>query len=188
VVEAFLALIEEGDHRPTARAIAARAGVSLRSVFQHFDDVEQIYAVAGVREMRRVAQFLRPIDSRLPLPKRLDAFVACRRQFHEALDPVARAARLREPFSAQLQANRDQMHEAARRQCKDAFWPELRRLPTDGRTELLDALAASASWCTWYCLCEEMHLSPERAAKVLRTTLGRLLEARADSPAPETYR
>ncbi|MHB8506820.1 MAG: TetR family transcriptional regulator, partial [Acidimicrobiales bacterium] len=52
-VEAFLSLIEEGDERPTARAIAERAGVSLRSVFQHFDELEQIYEVAGRRQVRK---------------------------------------------------------------------------------------------------------------------------------------
>ena len=42
VVDALLALNEKGNLRPTAREIAAEAGVSLRSIYVHFDDVESL--------------------------------------------------------------------------------------------------------------------------------------------------
>src|SRR5208282_909869 len=44
VVDALLDLLGEGDLRPTAARIADRAGVSLRLVFHHFDDLEAIYS------------------------------------------------------------------------------------------------------------------------------------------------
>ena len=43
VVDALLDLIDEGDLRPPAADVARRAGVSLRSVYQHFDDLETLF-------------------------------------------------------------------------------------------------------------------------------------------------
>jgi TetR/AcrR family transcriptional regulator of autoinduction and epiphytic fitness len=176
VVAAFLALIEEGEPRPTARAIAERAGVSVRSVFQHFADLEQIYAVAGRQEAAKLAAYLEPLDPSLPLADRLDAFVARRRALLDKLDPVARAARLREPFSSQLRANKEEFHRAARAQCEATFAPELSRLPPGERRLMVHGLVLAASWASWYCLREELHLEAAEAEAVMRKSLGKLLE------------
>jgi AcrR family transcriptional regulator len=49
VVDALLSLNEQGNLRPTAREIAAEAGVSLRSIYVHFDDVEALFIAAAIR-------------------------------------------------------------------------------------------------------------------------------------------
>ncbi|MBO0729419.1 MAG: TetR/AcrR family transcriptional regulator [Acidimicrobiaceae bacterium] len=177
VVASFLTLIEEGDLRPTARAIADRAGVSLRSVFQHFEDLEQIYAAAGQLENEKLDPMLQPVDRRLSLDARLETFVARRRELLETLDPVARAARLREPFSAQLQANRDRLIQLSRQQCEATFARELSRLKEAARRQLLDAMAVSTSWSSWYFLTEEMGLGPDAATDAIRTNLRSLLKS-----------
>ena len=41
--EAFLELIRSGVQSPTAEAVAEKAGVGLRSVFRHFEDMETLY-------------------------------------------------------------------------------------------------------------------------------------------------
>ncbi len=176
VVASFLALIEEGDLRPTARAIAERAGVSPRSVFQHFEDLEQIFAEAGSLEARKLQPLLEPLDVTLPFETRLATFVTLRRQLLEALDPVARAARLREPFSAQLRANRDELFAMAKEQCTSAFAPELHRQRRGMRRPVADAVVAASSWSTWFGLREDMGLHPEQAAAVMRAMLIHLLQ------------
>ena len=40
IMEAMLALVEEGNLVPTAPEVSERAGVGLRTVFRHFDDKE----------------------------------------------------------------------------------------------------------------------------------------------------
>jgi TetR/AcrR family transcriptional regulator, regulator of autoinduction and epiphytic fitness len=55
IVDALLALIDRGDLRPSAARVAERAGVSLRSVFQHFSDVESLFAAAASRQAERVS-------------------------------------------------------------------------------------------------------------------------------------
>src|SRR4051794_18549457 len=47
VVDAILALLREGTLRPGVAQIAARADVSERTVFRHFQDLEQLFAEAA---------------------------------------------------------------------------------------------------------------------------------------------
>ena len=62
VLDAVLALTEEGDLQPTARAVAERAGVATRSVFHHFTDLESMYADAAQTQMERHwLPLLRPV-------------------------------------------------------------------------------------------------------------------------------
>ena len=49
IVDALLALLEAGNAKPSARAIAEHAGCSVRTVFQHFDDMEVLYATCVER-------------------------------------------------------------------------------------------------------------------------------------------
>ncbi|HET9071280.1 MAG TPA: TetR/AcrR family transcriptional regulator [Acidimicrobiales bacterium] len=205
VVEAFISLIEEGDPRPTARAIAARAGLSLRSVFQHFDDLEQIYEAAGRRQVRTLRPLLDPVPATLPLEARREEFLRRRVALLERLDPVARAARIREPFSAQLQANRAALVGLMREQCREVFSPELQAVAAraeaarseavrseavggpaggsvggagpDPASGVLTAIATASSWANWYHLRNDQELSLEEATSAVRLLLRGALAA-----------
>ena len=59
IIDAFMALTEEGEPGPSAAAIAKRAGMSLRSVFLHFDDMESLYNVANERLAETTLPILR---------------------------------------------------------------------------------------------------------------------------------
>lgn len=91
IADAMLALLEEGEVQPTARAVAARAGVSLRTVFQHFDDMESLYAVCIERQFARNRESYEPVDPDLDFAARVDALVAERARFYERVAPVRRA-------------------------------------------------------------------------------------------------
>jgi AcrR family transcriptional regulator len=43
IIAAFMELMEAGDPSPSAARVAKHAGVGLRSVFRHFDDMDSIY-------------------------------------------------------------------------------------------------------------------------------------------------
>src|SRR5438309_5937138 len=70
IVDAMRALHHEGDLRPTAPRVAERAGVSLRTVWQHFDDLETLLFEAGRRDLEIAASFVTPIDMSLPTAAR----------------------------------------------------------------------------------------------------------------------
>ena len=75
IVDACIGLVEEGELRPTAPRVAERAGVSVRSVFQHFDDLPSLHIAVSERIVARLAVLLHPIDPSMPLDDRIVAFV-----------------------------------------------------------------------------------------------------------------
>src|SRR3954471_3880196 len=85
IVDATLSLIDEGDLRPTGPRIAERAGVSVRSIFQHFDDLDALFAAVGQKVTLRVASLIRPIDPSASLQERSHELVDQRTQVLEAL-------------------------------------------------------------------------------------------------------
>ena len=179
VVDALLALLESGDLRPTGPRIAERAGVSLRSVFQHFPDLETLYAEASARMSSRVGELVRPIPLDLPLEERIAAFVDQRAQVLEFLTPVRRAAALQEPFSEVLREARDGGHDLGRREVARVFRAELDALPESDRADVLDGLDVAASWVTWDSLRTASGRSPADAARVVARTITALLSAMA---------
>src|SRR5206468_10633855 len=71
IVDAMRALHNEGDLRPTAPRIAERAGVSVRTVWQHFDGLETLLVEAGRRDLEIAASLVTPIDPSLPTAERV---------------------------------------------------------------------------------------------------------------------
>jgi len=145
IVDALLGLLAEGEARPAARLVAERAGVSLRSVFQHFDDMEALYAACVERQLGRVAALVAPIDADLPLGERVRALVDQRARLFERVAPIRRVTLLAAPSSPALQAGLRRSSDELRDQLARVFAPELR-----GRgRELLDALDAALSFDAW---------------------------------------
>jgi AcrR family transcriptional regulator len=175
VVDALLALIGEGDLRPTAPAIAARAGVSLRTVFHHFEDLEALYATAAERQIQRVVALVRVIPPDLPLEERIDAFVAERAKLHEAITPVRRAALLHEPFSREIAERLRWVRDRGHREAERVFRAELARRPA-ARRELTEALTVAASWSTWEALRAHRRLAFAQARRTVRRTIAALLK------------
>jgi TetR/AcrR family transcriptional regulator, regulator of autoinduction and epiphytic fitness len=175
VVDALLALIEAGDLRPTAPRIAERAGVSLRSVFQHFADLEALFAAAADRQLERLQDLVRSIATTGPTRARLDAFVRQRTRLLEAIAPVRRAALLMEPFSVAIAERLRGARALARSEVERAFAPELRRCRPATRRELVAALAAASDWSTWEALRAHQGLSAAAARRIVTRMLGALL-------------
>src|SRR5947209_19642262 len=75
IVDAMRALHHEGDLRPTAPRVAERAGVSVRTVWQHFDDLETLLVEAGRRDLEIARSLVETIDPSLPTTERVQALV-----------------------------------------------------------------------------------------------------------------
>jgi AcrR family transcriptional regulator len=177
VVDALLALLRDGDVRPTAPRIAARAGVSLRSVFQHFADLEALFAAAADRQTEKIRGLGRRIDGDGPLERRLAAFVAQRARVLEAIAPVRRAALLMEPFSTEIGTRLAQARAQGLAELERVFAPELGAWRGAERADVLAALAAASSFPAWEALRSHQGLSVGRAERVMARTLRALLAA-----------
>lgn len=177
IVDAHLALIGEGDLRPTGERIAERAGISLRALWTNFKDMEALFAASGVLLAQRMAETFQPVDPGLPLPQRVEEFCAQRADQLERLAPCARAAALREPFSAQLRANRARAIGLVRTEIEELFAKELALAADGDREQLVQALTAASTWSTWSMLRDEQGLDVAAARGVMSRTVSALLVA-----------
>ncbi|MFG1673650.1 TetR/AcrR family transcriptional regulator [Micromonospora sp. NPDC049282] len=176
IVEAHLALIDAGDLRPTGERIAERAGVSLRTLWTNFKDMETLFAATGRRIGERQAALWRPVPPELPLAVRIAEFCGQRARLLEVLAPPARASALREPFSPQLRRNREAAIARVREEIETVFAAELANAGP-GRAQLLDALTVAGTWAAWSMMRDAMGLDVEAAREVMARTLGALLSA-----------
>ena len=174
VLAAVIDLFEQGVPKPTARQIAARAGVALRTLYRHFDDLDTLFAEAVDVYRRRLEPFLTPIDPSLPLTSRVEALAAQRRAVWESASPIHRAGRLvrhEQPFVA---ASMEQSRRRARTQVEQVFAEELAGAGSDPLdTDLIEQLEAATSWTTWDMLRTEQGLDAASAERLV----GRMLEA-----------
>lgn len=175
ILDAMRALHAEGDLRPTVPRIAARAGVSLRTVWQQFADREALLIEAVRRDREIQRSLVARIDQDQPLPARVEAFVAQRARVLEEMTPTWRAARVHQPFSDQLTLDRKRRNAAGRAEVEQVFTPELSRLAGQQRERLVDALHAISLWSYWETLRTDLELSPLGAKEILISTFSALL-------------
>lgn len=175
IIDAMRALHAEGDLRPTAPRIAERAGVSLRTVWQQFTDMETLLVEAIRRDNEIRFSLLERIDPDQPLTRRVAKFVGQRARVFEHMTPTWRAARVGEPFSEPLRRNRAQVLAAARAELEAVFAPELSQLTEDRRRPLLDGLHAISIWSFWESLRTDLGLAPARATELVGDAFTSLL-------------
>ncbi len=175
ILDAMRALHAEGDLRPTVPRIAARAGVSLRTVWQQFADREALLLEAVRRDREIQRSLVSRIDPDQPLAVRVEAFVCQRARVLEEMTPTWRAARVHQPFSDQLTRDRKRRNAGGRSEVEQVFAPELSQLPGHPRERLVDALHAISLWSFWETLRTDLELSPLRAKEILTSTFTALL-------------
>lgn len=177
IVEAHLALLNEGDLRPTGEKIADRAGVSLRALWTNFRDMETLFEASGERVLAQVDAAFKPISPALPLAKRVDAFCRQRASMHQLIGEVARAAYMREPISPQLRRNRAKHVDRVRDEVEILFAEELSAQTPANREQLRNAIVSAAMWPAWSTMRDGLGLSVDRARAVMTRTVWALLTA-----------
>jgi TetR/AcrR family transcriptional regulator, regulator of autoinduction and epiphytic fitness len=175
VVEALLELLDEGDLRPTAERIAARAGVAERTVFQHFGDREALFEAAAQRQYERVVPTLEAISPDLPLERRLDAFAEQRAGLYELVSGVRRGALLLEHESPVVHERLQAVRRAKVKEAARVFAPELERLSDGEREARRAALGAATAWTAWESLRFHQGLSADRAREAMRAAVASLV-------------
>jgi AcrR family transcriptional regulator len=170
IIDAHMALILDGDLQPTAVRIADRAGVSLRTLWGHFKDLEALFAAAGHKTLEiQYAGFL-PVPADQPLAERVSQFCAQRVRMLEVIAGASRAAQIRLPYSPQLRRNRARHNERLRAEIEALFAAELA-----GDETLVAALLSVTTWPAWMGLRDDLELSVDDAAAVLHRTVTALL-------------
>lgn len=145
VVDALLAFYAEGDPQPGAAKIAARAGVSERSVFRYFDDLESLMAAAIERQVARIAPIFAPPAAGGTREQRIAALVEQRLGIYDATAVTTQAAERFASQSPTVERAFAFRRALLRDQVSALFAGELDHHPARARRELLDALDATAS-------------------------------------------
>lgn len=106
VVDALLELYCEGHMRPSLDLVAERSGISHRSVFRYFEDLDELDRVAIERFRERCTHLLEiPALGEGSLPARIERLVDQRLALHDASAAVGRVARMRAPTHPVLADN-----------------------------------------------------------------------------------
>ena len=120
VVDALLELYGEGHMRPSLDLVAQRSGVSHRSVFRYFEDLNELDRVAIERFHERCAHLFEiPALGEGSLSARIERLVDQRLVLHDAR--VARVARMRAPTHPVLAENLVTNRDVLRRQMAAHF-------------------------------------------------------------------
>ncbi len=125
VIQALLHLYESGEIQPSAARIAEIAGVSERSVFRYFDDMEDLAANAIVVQWERVHQFYEGLDASGDFEQRLDAMIEHRLRLFDKTIGVGRASAVLSARSATVATAMNQRRTVLRTQAVEQFAPEI---------------------------------------------------------------
>lgn len=185
VVDALLTLNDEGRVRPTARDIAERAGVSVRSLYVHFDDLDALMLAASQRQRERLEEVLPPMVDEGSFEVRVAAFASRRATLHEVGAGPYRAAILQAPFSPALRSTMASGRKLMRGEIRHCFAPELGAMPPERAHRVLTAADLVSSSAAWEHLRTNLGLSVDEAREQLRATLLTLVQGWIDDGAPD---
>jgi AcrR family transcriptional regulator len=169
IIDALIACYNDGLLAPSVQEVAERAGVSARSVHNHFVDVEALRIEVAQRQWERATSLASFLDVDQPIAGRVDEIIEQRAAIFETVSPVRRAALLQLPESPAISAKLAQADRALRRQIDRGF-PEI-------DADVLDAVDALLSWDTWNRLRRAQGMSVARTKRVLVRTVRTLVDA-----------
>ncbi len=173
ILDSLLVLVEEGELRPTAQAVASHAEVALRTVYHHFEDVEALRHMAHDLQIRRNLTLLGKVDSSLPIEEKAKVVAKQLRKFFEIITPIRRAILFDEQNSAELAIGLKQTRLARRDHVMSVFADELKN--SEDEKTVTDSLDQITSWQAWNFLRVNLSRSPQVAEKILAVGIMHLL-------------
>ena len=175
IIDAAIALQNEGNMRPSMQQISARAGVSLRTAFQHFPEKHQL-THAVLDELTRAFRVDPPppeLAEHSALEARIKRFLEVRTRYLEALTPHRRASNAMIANVPLLQKHRLKVRKRARDVVATWFAAELDQVPAETRAKWLTAIATLVDWEMW----QSLRTYPTRSIAECRGALELLLTA-----------
>ena len=170
IIEAALALMDEGALVPTAQQIADRAGVGIRSFFRHFADMDSLFLAADEMLISSY-EALFEVDNRAgTLSERIARAVDLYGNAFDQLRPIILCTQAQLWRSPKLRENYA-WHQKRLRKELELWLPEVVALPNDRR----EALHAVASFDMWHRLREHQGLSPKASSDIVTSLVNDLI-------------
>ena len=149
------------------RDIAQMAGVSARTVFQHFADTAELYVAVLGRVLAALVGESKELATVGPVEQRIASMIDQCADRYEQLRPMwtfVETLQRRSPEAADMIS---QIYSANTANLSQAFAPELAALPAESRQRALTALALAIAPESWVVLRQRLNLSVEQAREEL---------------------
>jgi AcrR family transcriptional regulator len=171
IVIAMVDLIREAGDVPTPEVIAERAGVSRRTVFRLFDDLEGLRAaVTNYMRQQVVTRFPFPMPGGEGFHERVDILVDHRAKVYEFITPYRRLADSLQRSQPVVAAGLAEGRKALRMHLEWLLGEHIE--PHD--RERWHALELVTSWAAWTALREDQNCSVVMAKRILRDLVERI--------------
>jgi AcrR family transcriptional regulator len=168
IVVSTLTLAQDGEVAPIVRDIAKSAGVSARTVFQHFADTTELYVAVLGRVLTSLIGDARDLVMPWSLEERIGVVIGHRAARYEKLRPMWTFVATLQRRSSEAAEKILQMYSANRNQLATWFGQELTSLPGESREHTLNALASALTPENWIVLRERLGLTVEQAREEWR--------------------
>jgi AcrR family transcriptional regulator len=168
IIASALALALAGEVAPIVRDIAKMAGVSARTVFQHFADTAELYVAVLGRILAAVVGEPPDVSAGWPIEDRMALIINQGSERCERLLPMwifVENLQRRSPEASDLVVS---MYSANRMHLSRCFDRELTALPPETRERMLNALALAHAPESWVMLRHRLGLTVEQAREELR--------------------
>ncbi len=163
IVSSTLTLAMEGEVAPIVRDIAKLAGVSARTVFQHFADTAELYVAVLGRVLTSLRGEAQPASSSAQLDDRISAAIGLRAGRYEKLLPMWTFVETLQRRSSEAGEQVSQLYTVNREQLAEVFGQELTGLSGEERERKLNALAMSLTPEGWIVMRERLGLTVDQA-------------------------
>ena len=173
IIEAALALMDEGSLVPTAQQIADRAGVGIRSFFRHFADMDSLFLAADDMLLSSYEALFEVDDRTGALASRVARAVDLYGNAFDKLRPIILCTQAQLWRSPKLRENYA-WHQKRLRKELELWLPEVAELPKDRR----EAVHAVASFSMWHRLREFQGLSTKTSAEIVSSLVMDLIASR----------
>lgn len=178
ILAALVSLLENGEPSPTAESIAAEAGVSLRTVFRHFEEMENLHLEIADMVFARIRPMVEQPLEQKEWPAVLFESISRRATLFEAIAPYKTAMDVHRHRSS-LVADKHRLLAELSRDFASGFMPEAVKRDS----QLVELLHLILSMETWQRLREQQGLSFAEAEAAVRRAAAAIAGVPLPSPA-----
>jgi len=167
VIEALYDFYSEGNFTPTVQEIAARVGLTTRSIYHHFPDRDALVVAVAQKQIERHPELFVAHQIKGTRQERVEGIVTHRANLFETVAPVRRSALTLMHAIPTLQVQQTNLAARLRKQLARTFEAELSKLSHTVQSEMLDLLDLHTSWESWDRLRTWQSLSVKRCHQVV---------------------
>ncbi len=179
MVEAALALVDEGVVDPSVDQLTARSGLSARSIFRYFEGLDDLRRAVIKSHFERVRPLLEADGAgEGDLDMRIKRFVDARLKFNESIAGPARTAQARAHAAPYIAEDIQQYRQVLDASVRRHFAPELKARSRAEAEDLIAIVDVLVSFDGWDRMTHDHQRSRSQIRRAWSLALHSMLDAR----------